>query len=218
MQASTCMKPASIIRPTRPASGAASTQGRLLDAAARLLARDGLHGATTREIAADAGVNEVTLFRHFQSKEKLLGAVFRRVAAEQLQALSFADPVTAAHDLRRDLRRCARRYSELLEKNQALIRAIIGEASRYPQHARRTIHEAIRPFRKKLIGYLEAGKAAGTIRPELRVGPAVDLFTGMILAGMLRRTSQCVTLEYSQRTYLETAVEVFVGGIAATRK
>jgi len=188
-----------------------STQERLLDAAARVFARDGLQGATTREIASEAGVNEVTLFRHFHSKENLLGSVFRRGAAHYAEAL--ADSEASTQDIHRDLLRCARRYHELLEANEALIRMLIGEASRYPEEARRMIHEAIQPLRNKLIGYLEAGKAAGAIRPEVAVSPAVDVFTGMLLAGMLRRTSQCATTEYSRNDYLTTAVEVFVRGI-----
>src|ERR1019366_1179360 len=47
----------------------------LLSAAARVFARDGLDGATTKAISREAGVNEVTLFRHFGTKERLLEAV-----------------------------------------------------------------------------------------------------------------------------------------------
>ena len=47
---------------------------RLLRAARDVLARDGVAGLTTRAIAAEAGVNEVTLFRHFGSKSALLDA------------------------------------------------------------------------------------------------------------------------------------------------
>lgn len=47
---------------------------RLLRAARDVLARDGMAGLTTRAIAAEAGVNEVTLFRHFGSKSALLDA------------------------------------------------------------------------------------------------------------------------------------------------
>jgi len=45
---------------------------RLLNAAVSVYARYGSAGATTRRIAAEAEVNEVTLFRHFGSKEALL--------------------------------------------------------------------------------------------------------------------------------------------------
>ena len=48
---------------------------RILEAAARLYSKHGFRGATTRLIAAEAGVNEVTLFRTFGSKGALLEAV-----------------------------------------------------------------------------------------------------------------------------------------------
>ena len=48
---------------------------RILEAAARVYARHGFRGATTRRIAIEAGVNEVTLFRTFGSKSVLLEAV-----------------------------------------------------------------------------------------------------------------------------------------------
>ena len=45
---------------------------RILAAAARVYAQHGWRGATTRRIADEAGVNEVTLFRQFGSKDALL--------------------------------------------------------------------------------------------------------------------------------------------------
>jgi AcrR family transcriptional regulator len=51
---------------------------RLLDAALKLFCRDGYDGVTTRAIAKKAGVNEVTLFRLFGTKEKVLLAILDR--------------------------------------------------------------------------------------------------------------------------------------------
>src|SRR5580692_5838449 len=48
------------------------TEQRILDAAMRVFGRDGVSGATTREIARVARVNEVTLFRYFRNKNELL--------------------------------------------------------------------------------------------------------------------------------------------------
>src|SRR3954464_14761356 len=48
---------------------------RILEAAGRVYAKHGFRGATTRLIATEAGVNEVTLFRTFGSKSALLEAV-----------------------------------------------------------------------------------------------------------------------------------------------
>src|SRR3954464_11659383 len=48
---------------------------RILEAARRVYAKHGFRGATTRLIAIEAGVNEVTLFRTFGSKGALTEAV-----------------------------------------------------------------------------------------------------------------------------------------------
>jgi AcrR family transcriptional regulator len=50
------------------------TRERILVAAREVIGRKGKRGATTREIADVAGVNEATLFRHFGTKEALLVA------------------------------------------------------------------------------------------------------------------------------------------------
>jgi AcrR family transcriptional regulator len=49
----------------------------ILDAALRLFSQKGFLGATTRQIAREAGVAEVTLFRRFGSKEELFAEVIR---------------------------------------------------------------------------------------------------------------------------------------------
>ena len=44
------------------------TEKRILDATIELLDKVGWKGATTKRIAAEAGVNEVTLFRKFRTR------------------------------------------------------------------------------------------------------------------------------------------------------
>ena len=53
----------------------------LLKAAIKVFAEAGMRGATTRRIAQEAGVNEVTLFRHFKSKDDLIDAALQHFAA-----------------------------------------------------------------------------------------------------------------------------------------
>ena len=51
---------------------AESTRQRIITAATNLFGKVGYTRATTRSIASTAGVNEVTLFRLFGSKQNLL--------------------------------------------------------------------------------------------------------------------------------------------------
>ncbi len=53
------------------------TRDRIIAAGRDVIARKGKRGATTREIADLAGVNEATLFRHFGNKESLMVAVVK---------------------------------------------------------------------------------------------------------------------------------------------
>ena len=48
---------------------------RILDTAIKLFAQKGFRGTTTKEIALAAAVNEVTIFRHFASKQELYAAI-----------------------------------------------------------------------------------------------------------------------------------------------
>ena len=60
------------------------TRETILAAALRRFSQRGFLGATTRRIAGEAGVAEVTLFRHFGSKEKLFGEVIRVYSGSSL--------------------------------------------------------------------------------------------------------------------------------------
>ena len=60
----------------------AATRAKLLQAAARIVARDGMEAATTAAIASETGVAEGTLYRHFESKDDLLIAAYRQMKQE----------------------------------------------------------------------------------------------------------------------------------------
>jgi AcrR family transcriptional regulator len=199
-----------------PAQESLPTRQRILDAAYRVCAEQGLHGATTREIADAARVNEVTLFRHFGSKEKLITALFQRSVAAQTESLSDNEP--DGEDLQPALLRYARRYNHMLFEHEALIRTIIAEAPRHPDQAKQVISDAAKPLRQRLLAFLEIAQSGGAVRSDVALSPAVDAFTGMLLSGMLRRTGKAHCLDYAQEDYVSACVDLFYRGIAAPAK
>jgi AcrR family transcriptional regulator len=69
-----------------------STKERILSTAEAIFARRGFAGASTREIAATAGVNISSLHYHWESKERLYLAVFENIYARILDLVRDAIP------------------------------------------------------------------------------------------------------------------------------
>src|SRR5687768_5839983 len=96
----------------------------LLEAALKVYAEHGTRGATTRRIAHAAGVNEVTLFRHFGSKESLL----RAALATSPRALAFIDtrlPETPV-DPEAELTEFCQHHHQALHQARSVIRKTMG--------------------------------------------------------------------------------------------
>ncbi len=95
------------------------TRERILGAAREVIARKGKRGATTREIADVAGVNEATLFRHFGSKSALVIAVAQRFCG----IVELRDVVAQLHGpIEEDLLAIGRVMYERMESQKDIIR------------------------------------------------------------------------------------------------
>jgi len=104
---------------------------RILDAAKRVYAQHGFRGATTRLIAIEAGVNEVTLFRTFGSKAALFEALMQdHVAQSPIPELpdNPADPEL-------EMTEWVTAVLTHMRENRALIRTSFGEIEERPEAA-----------------------------------------------------------------------------------
>lgn len=101
---------------------------KILQAAARVYAVHGWRGATTRRIAEEAGVNEVTLFRQFGSKEALLGAAMQECARFECHASLPLVPV----DPKRELLAWATAHHGNLCRLRTIVRQLMSEAEERP--------------------------------------------------------------------------------------
>lgn len=191
---------------------ATTTRDRLLKAAIQVFSTEGYVGATTREIARVAEVSEVTLFRHFQSKEQLLSAVAQHITALRREIFTHQDEWT--YDLRRDLLHYACLHDDMLEEYEALFRMFIGEAHRHPADAVEVLQRSFLPLREQLIVYLETCIARNIVRPDVDLPLAVDQLTGMLLSGMIRRHVSSVKRGYDRKQYIEGCIDLFVRGLS----
>jgi len=192
-------------RPSKPPS----TRQRLLEAARAEFSDKGIEAATTRGIAELAACNEVTLFRHFESKQKLLAAVVQETSGEFLAFCECGDGFSG--DLVDDLTRFARVYNEGLERCEGMARVLIGESRRRPTLAKELIGDVLGPFHRKIAAYLDQHRQAGRVRADLDLIAFAEVLTSALMGGLLRRSSGLSTLD--REGWIRETVEILVGGI-----
>lgn len=153
---------------------------RILDAAARVYAKHGFKGATTRLIAIEADVNEVTLFRTFGSKGALLEAVLGAHSGE---------PPTLPDDPRNpeaELTEFVQVSLDRVREMRPLLVHSMGEFEERPEAAefacrgRTFVHDTITRYLKRL-------QERGISSPEPDVDAAAVIITGTIMNDAMGR-------------------------------
>ncbi|UBV42357.1 TetR/AcrR family transcriptional regulator [Deinococcus taeanensis] len=143
---------------TRPPDPDATTDA-ILDATLDVLGRAGLRGATTRAIAAQAGVNEVTLFRRYGTKAALIRAALLR----QAQGLG-ARGVHDTGNLHHDLVTLVRAYQEALTRVGPVLGVLLTELPRHPDYL--PVLDGPKALFGQVGALLGAYQARGQLRPE----------------------------------------------------
>jgi AcrR family transcriptional regulator len=157
-------------------------RNRILAAAARVYAQYGFRGATTRLIASEAGVNEVTLFRTFGSKAELLRAMLQsQVSASAAPMLDddLGDPTRALTDW------CANMLA-YLRGHSHLVRKTIAEAEERPDEACAAC-EGPNMASASLAVYVERLRHAGLADADTDVHTAVSMLISAMFGDALYR-------------------------------
>lgn len=136
----------------------------IVEAVTRVVAEQGVAGATVCRIAAAAGVSEGTLYVYFPSREAMLTAALDRLF-EQMAALIDAAPPTNAVDTIRDI---ARRHSELMKTDVGSFTSPWIEFIAAGNHS--GLREAIAHTQErayaKMLEIVERGQAEGVFRRD----------------------------------------------------
>jgi AcrR family transcriptional regulator len=139
------------------------TQKRILQAATQLFTEVGYQRATTRLIAEAAGVNEVTLFRHFGNKKALLMACVDAHNAAGFTA-TFESELSGVYAT--DIQRMAQRQIDDMRANVEMLRMLLCEARNLPE-LRQILLAGSRSNQERLSRYFQTQIESGNIRPEL---------------------------------------------------
>lgn len=184
----------------------------LLAAAARVYAEAGYRGATTRRIALAAGVNEITLFRHFGSKDALLREALTRNEDSPGAELPEdpKDPLT-------ELLAWAGSHINDMRGRQALIRTCMGE---FAEHPGLFVAENSGPVRaaRALAQYLRRLRQRGLAQAEFEPRAAAALLIGTLFADAMGRDIMPDLYANEPDQALREYVTLFLRGIGVNLK
>ncbi len=148
-------------------SGDGTTE-RILSATCQVYAEAGFRGTTTRRVAQVAGVNEITLFRQFGTKEALIKAALRQTHT-QMSPVLLGEPT----DPQTELYHWALATYRHWYAGRHLVCKVMGDLVEHPELAP-DICEEPGCHHAMLSGYLarmrELGLAAGSFNPEGAAG------------------------------------------------
>jgi AcrR family transcriptional regulator len=183
----------------------------LLKAATKVFAEAGTRGATTRRIAQEAGVNEVTLFRHFPTKDDLLHAALEDFARHAVLHSLPDEPV----DPRAELAAWCRTHHRELHKVRALLRRSMSEYEEHPQRCAHGMQLSIR-IANDLTDYLRRLKRAGLASGDWDERAATAMLMGTVFTDAMGRDTTPERYPYSMRDAIEKYVDLFLRAIGAT--
>jgi TetR/AcrR family transcriptional regulator len=147
-----------------PSERSAETRQRILDAALREFAANGLAGSRTEAIATAAGVNKALLYYYFESKEKLYMAALEMIAT-RVRDTSLAVFLREGTPGERLLRSAISHFDRILAQQefqslmqQEMIRLHKGEPGALPILVKRVFEPVIIMFRSMVREGVASGE------------------------------------------------------------
>jgi AcrR family transcriptional regulator len=155
------------------------TRDKILEASMKLFSKKGFLGATTKEIAREAGIAEITLFRHFPSKENLFEEVLNSYSF--LPVLKGLLPEITEMHYEEALTVIAKKFLDTLESRKEMIQIMHSEAKRYPEKIHRIYHGFIEELIKTLASHFHELQEKGVVR-DFDAETAARAFLGMFFS------------------------------------
>ncbi|AMW05859.1 TetR/AcrR family transcriptional regulator [Gemmatimonas phototrophica] len=190
-------------------------RNRILQAAARIYTQHGWRGATTKRIAEEAGVNEVTLFRQFGAKDALLEQMMRDLAAPK-EGMTL--PEVPQHP-EQELVVWAQAHHQETCSKRPLIRQMMSDVQEHP-HLVTCATESPNGAMAQLRAYVLQLRAQGFIGDHEAVSAAdmeaaVTMLMGAVFADGMNRDVMPFMFTQPAEGSLRSYVRLFLRGLGA---
>jgi AcrR family transcriptional regulator len=197
-----------------PETAPEETRKRIISAAMQLFGQAGYAEATTRRIAKAAGVNEVTLFRHFGNKKGLLMACLEAFNASGFAARFEAELTGSYPD---DILRMAHLQMQDTAANFEVLRLLLCDARHIPE-LREALMAGGRGNLARLSRYFQRQIDTGIVRPDLPAEVLASAFDSLFSTYVLfeKMFLGSPTPEMPADEVIRPLVDIFVRGTLAS--
>lgn len=182
------------------------TKDRILRAALKLFSQKGYLATTTKDIAREANIAEVTLFRYFPTKEKL----FKEVLESQSFIPTLKDLLAKIEktDYKIALKTVALYYLTLLKQKRDLICIMHSEIFQYPEEIRTIQSKMLNELSLVFSNYLEDIKKRGVLR-NIDTKYASMGYFGMLFNLFIKKElfKRKINLKQALNTYIDIFYE-----------
>ncbi|MDJ0533105.1 MAG: TetR/AcrR family transcriptional regulator [Xenococcaceae cyanobacterium MO_207.B15] len=190
-----------------------STKARLIEAALDLFAERGVTETTTKAVAERAQVNEVTLFRNFGNKYRLLLAVIEDSAVFAKLVHALVEQANTKDNVADFLQEYAQQTLLTLDKAPDLVRSILGEAGNYPMENRLALGKGLSEANRYVAEYLEQAIAKSGLCSNLTSEQIVNLLNFLLLGYFIIESStEGYSFSDEQNDFLDSLVRLFLQG------
>jgi len=186
-------------------------QQEILNAAVKVFAKKGFNGATTREIAKEAGVAEGTIFRYFKTKKDLL---LNLACPLILNTLVDAMDEVAGQTDEIVLKTILKNRLSLISKNHDLVRLLFIEGQFHPEIRKQFTENIV----LKAAGIMEnfiSGKIREGVYKDINPQVAARMFVGMAAIFVLWNEFLYSDsgIKFDLETVTDNIVDIFLNGI-----
>lgn len=184
----------------------------ILSATAKVIARNGLSGATMQQIADEARIAKGTIYLYFDSREELMEKAADRAFSQLLDRSEHA--LASGRALAERLREMVRAQYEFFDENQQFLRVYMlmryGDDCAAEARRRRSSRPQYQRYMRLLADFLAEGMRRGDVKPADPNRLAAFLAEGLSAVFMRRLEGEQAPAEQEG----DWIVDLILNGIA----
>lgn len=189
-----------------------STGEKIIQATFRILQKEGFEKATTKKIAAEAGVNEVTIFRKFENKKNLIEITKEYYLQILINTLEEIFDYGEDEDIEEYLKVCFFGILNLSDEDFSILRVAMEEVREVPDK-KILISEITDTILNKLEEFFQFKIEKGIIREDVNPKSLSILCFGVLFQSVILWKVYNMSLGFETNSYGDDMVSILFEGI-----